>query len=293
MGQLQDRMAEDLRLRNFSPTTCRNYLLYARRFAQFYMRSPADLGEPEVRAFLLHQVEVRHLAYDSYRQVYAALKFLYTVTLGRPWVVEHLPHPRRREHRLPVVLSPEELVALFAAVRHPKYRTLFRACYAAGLRINEACHLRAADIDSKQLLLHVRHAKGGRERLTLLSPKLLEELRAYWLLEKPRDWLFPGDTPAEPVSTDAARQAFAQAARAAGLPQKCTPHTLRHCFATHLLDTGADLVVLQALLGHRAIKSTARYTHVTTRRLRQIVSPLDLLPVVPPGPGRGPQAGEG
>jgi integrase/recombinase XerD len=118
--------------------------------------------------------------------------------------------------------------------------------------------------------------------------------RSCWrLLEKPRDWLFPGDTPAEPVSTDAARQAFAQAARDAGLTRKCTPHTLRHCFATHLLDAGADLVVLQALLGHRAIKSTARYTHVTTRRLRQIVSPLDLLPVVPPGTDRGPQAGEG
>jgi integrase/recombinase XerD len=286
MGQLQDRMAEDLRLRHFSPATCRNYLLYARRFARFYMRSPADLGEAEVRAFLLHQVEVRHLAYDSYRQIYAALKFLYTVTLGRPWAVAHIPHPRLRDRRLPVVLSAEELTAFFAAVRHPKYRALFRACYAAGLRINEACHLRAADLDSKQMLLHVRYPKGGRERLTLLSPKLLEELRAYWLLEKPRDWLFPGDTPADPVSTDAARQAFRQAARDAGLTRPCTPHTLRHCFATHLLDGGADLIVLQALLGHRSLKSTARYTHVTTRRLRQIVSPLDLLPAVPPAPGR-------
>ena len=127
MGQLQERMAEDLRLRNFSPATCRNYLLYARRFAQFHRRSPADLGEAEIRAFLLHQVEVRHLAYESYRQVYAALKFLYTVTLQRPWAVEHTPHPRCRVRRLPVVLSPEELTAFFAAVRHPKYRTLFRA----------------------------------------------------------------------------------------------------------------------------------------------------------------------
>jgi integrase/recombinase XerD len=286
MGQLQDRMAEDLRLRNFSPATCRNYLLYARRFARFYMRSPADLGEPEVRAFLLHQVEVRRLAYESYRQVYAALKFLYTVTLGRPWAVAHIPHPRLRVRRLPVVLSGEELTAVFAAVRRPMYRVLFMACYAAGLRINEACHLRAADVDSKQMVLHVRHPKGGRERLTLLSPRLLLELRAYWLAERPRDWLFPGAAPAEPVSTDAARRAFARAARAAGIAQTCTPHTLRHCFATHLLDAGADLVVLQALLGHRAIKSTARYTHVTTRRLRQIVSPLDLLPVVPPAEGR-------
>jgi site-specific recombinase XerD len=293
MGQLQDRMAEDLRLRNFSPATCRNYLLYARRFAKFHGRSPADLGEAEVRAFLLHQVEVRHLAYDSYRQIYAALKFLYAVTLGRPWAVEHIPHPRPRDRRLPVVLAAVELTAFFAAVRRPKYRALFMACYAAGLRINEACHLRAADIDSKQMVLHVRHPKGGRERLTLLSPRLLQELRAYWLGERPRDWLFPGDTPADPLSTDAARQAFGQAARAAGLTQHCTPHTLRHCFATHLLDAGADLVVLQALLGHRSLRSTTRYTHVTTRRLRQIVSPLDLLPVVPAGTGIGPLTGEG
>lgn len=286
MGQLQDRMAEDLRLRNFSPATCRNYLLYARRFAEFYMRSPADLGEPEVRAFLLHQVEVRHLAYDSYRQVYAALKFLYTVTLGRPWVVEHIPHPRLRVRRLPAVLTTAELTALFAATREPKYRALFQACYAAGLRINEACHLQPADIDSRQMVVRVRHAKGGRERLTLLSPRLLDELRQYWRLEKPRLWLFPGASPDEPLSTDAARQAFAQAARAAGLTQHCTPHTLRHSFATHLLDAGVDLVALQALLGHRSLKSTTRYTHVTTGRLRRIVSPLDFLPAVPPAPGR-------
>src|SRR5262245_48525764 len=132
MGQLQERMAEDLRLRNFSPATCRNYLLYARAFAAFYWRSPADLGEPEVRAFLLHQIEVRGLAYESYRQVYAALKFLYTVTLKRPWAVAHIPFPRPRERRLPVVLTTPELTALFAATCEPKYRALFMACYAAG-----------------------------------------------------------------------------------------------------------------------------------------------------------------
>jgi integrase len=255
MGQLQTRMAEDLRLRNFSPATCRNYLLYARAFVAFHRRSPADLGEPEVRAFLLHQIEVRGLAYQSYRQVYAALKFLCTVTLGRPWAVARIPFPRCREHRLPTVLTTAELTALFAATREPKYRALFLTCYAAGVRINEACHLQPADIDSRRMLIRVRHAKGGRERLTLLFPRLLDELRQYWRLGKPRLWLFPGACPDEPLSTDAARQAFA---RAAGLTRHCTPHTLHHCFATHLLDAGADLVVLQALLGHQSIKSTAR-----------------------------------
>jgi len=171
MGRLHDRMAEDLRLRNFSPTTQRNYLFYARRFAAFFMRSPEELGEAEIRQFLLHQIEVKHLSYPAYRQIYAALKFLYTVTLKRAWEVEHLPFPKPQHRPLPVVLHPEELVTLFQAVRHPKYRTLFMTCYAAGLRIDEACHLRIADIDSKQMLVHVRQAKGGQERVTLLSAK--------------------------------------------------------------------------------------------------------------------------
>src|SRR6516162_8444734 len=166
MGRLHDRMAEDLRLRNFSPTTQRNYLFYARRFAAFFMRSPEELGEAQVRQFLLHQIEVKHLSYPAYRQIYAALKFLYTVTLKRSWEVEHIPFPKRQHRPLPVVLNAEELLALFQAVRRPKYRTLFMTCYAAGLRIDEACHLRIADIDSKQMLLHVRHAKGGQERVS-------------------------------------------------------------------------------------------------------------------------------
>ena len=142
MGRLHDRMAEDLRLRKLSPATQRNYLFYARRFAAFFMRSPEELGEAEVRQFLLHQIEVKGLSYAAYRQMYAALKFLYTVTLNRPWEVERIPFPKRQPRPLPVVLHPQELVALFQAVRRPKYRTLFITCYAAGLRIDEACHLR-------------------------------------------------------------------------------------------------------------------------------------------------------
>ena len=162
MGRLHDRVAEDLRLRKLSPATQRNYLFYARRFAAFFMRSPEELGEAEIRQFLVHQMEVKHLSYSAYRQIYAALKFLYAVTLKRAWEVEHLPFPKPQHRPLPVVLHPEELVTLFQAVRRPKYRTLFMTCYASGLRIDEACHLRIADIDSKQMLLHVRHAKGGQ-----------------------------------------------------------------------------------------------------------------------------------
>jgi integrase/recombinase XerD len=292
MGRLHDRMAEDLRLRNFSPTTQRNYLFYARRFAAFFMRSPEELSEAEIRQFLLHQIEVKHLSYAAYRQIYAALKFLYTVTLKRSWEVAHIPFPKQSHRPLPVVLAPEELVNLFQAVRRPKYRTLFMTCYAAGLRIDEACHLRITDIDSQQMLLHVRHAKGGQERVTVLSAKLLEVLRAYWRLEKPRLWLFPGSTPAEPLATASARSALRQAGLDAGLTKPCTPHTLRHCFATHLLDAGVDLVVLQALLGHRSIKTTSLYTHISVQRIRQIVSPLDLLPTIP-APASAEQKAQG
>ena len=296
MGRLHDRMAEDLTLRNFSPATQRNYLLYARKFAAFFMRSPEVMGEPEIRQFLLHQLEVKHVAHSTYRQIYAALKFLYSVTLKRAWEVEHLPFPRQRLRPLPVVLPPDELAALFQVFRRLKYRALFMTCYGAGLRINEACHLRVTDIDSKRMLVHVRHPKGGEERITLLSAKLLEVLRAYWREEKPQLWLFPGATPDQPLSCDAARQALQQASLDAGLTKKCTPHTLRHCFATHLLDTGTDLVVLQTLLGHHSINTTSRYTHISVRRIQKVVSPLDLLPTMPPSappPASGEQKAQG
>ena len=282
MGRLHDRMAEDLTLRNFSPATRRNYLLYARKFVAFFMRSPEDMGEPEIRQFLLHQLEVKRLSHSAYRQIYAALKFLYTVTLGRAWEIEHLPFPRQRQRSLPVVLCADELAALFQAVRRLKYRALFMTCYGGGLRINEACHLRVVDIDSKQMLIHVSDPKGGQERITLLSAKLLEVLRAYWQEEKPRLWLFPGATPDQPLSCDVAREALHKASLDAGLTKKCTPHTLRHCFATHLLDAGTDLVVLQALLGHHSIRTTSRYTHISVQRIQKVVSPLDLLPTIPP-----------
>jgi integrase/recombinase XerD len=282
MGRLRDRMAEDLRLRNFSPATRRNYLIYARKFVAFFMRSPEELGEAEIRQFLLHQLEVKRLSYSTYRQIYAALKFLYTVTLQRPWEVDPIPFPRQREWPLPVILSPDELAVLFQTFRRLKYRALFMSCYGAGLRINEACHLRVTDVDSKQMLIHVRHPKGGQERLTLLSAKLLEVLRAYWREHKSRLWLFPGTTPGQPVSREAARAALAKASLEAGLTKKCKPHTLRHCFATHLLDAGVELVVLQALLGHRSIRTTSCYTHVSVPHLQKVVSPLDRLPTISP-----------
>jgi len=281
MGQLRDRMEQDLKLKSVSPATIRNYLLYCRKFAAFYMRSPEELGASEIRAFLLHQIEVEQLAYASYRQVYAALKFLYSVTLGRPGEVSRLPFPKRHPTCLPKVLTVDQLTAFFAAIRKPKYRALFMTCYAAGLRLGEACHLRVEDIDSQRMVIRIRTGKGGRERLTILSPRLLVVLRAYWRLAKPSVWLFPGATPTRPVAIDTARSVFHRARVQAGLPDGYSPHSLRHSFATHLLDAGTDLVLIQHLLGHRSIKTTSGYIHVSLTRLQQAQSPFDRLPTTP------------
>jgi len=280
MGQLRDQMERDLKLRRVSPSTIRNYLLYCRKFAAFFMRSPEELGAAEVRTFLLHQIEVEHLAYGSYRQVYAALKFLYSVTLGRPETVSRIPFPRRQPSSLPKALTVQELTVFFTAIRKPKYRALFMTCYGAGLRLGETCALRVEDIDSQRMVVRVRSGKGGKERLTVLSPRLLEVLRAYWRLTKPTGWLFPGYPPTRPVALDTARAVFHRARVTAGLPLGYTPHSLRHSFATHLLDAGTDLVLIQNLLGHGSIKTTSRYMHVSLARIQQAVSPLDRLPPI-------------
>jgi len=278
MGQLRNRMEEDLRLKNLSPATRKNYLCYCRKFAAHYRRSPEELGETEVREFLLHALQIEQVSYETYRQILAALKFLYTVTLDREWEVERIPFPKRGRRRLPQVPNRDQLLALFRELKSPKYRALLMSCYAAGLRIIEACRLRVEDIDSNQMVLRVHQGKGSKDRLTLLSPRLLEALRCYWRIYKPQDWMFPGRTPEGHISPDTVRQVFAKAREQAGLGRWCTPHTLRHAFATHLLDAGTDLVVIQALLGHTSIKTTSRYTHVSVERLRETNSPLDRLP---------------
>lgn len=280
MGQLCDRMEQDLKLRGLSPSTRRNYLIYCRKFAAFFMRSPAELGSAEVRAFLMHHIDVEQVSYAAYRQMYAALKFLYSVTLGRPEEVSRVPFPRRRPNALPKILSGEQLRAFFSALRKPKYRALFTTCYAAGLRLSEVCQLQVADIDSQRMVIHVRAGKGGKERLSVLSPRLLDMLRAYWCLTQPTRWLFPGLRPDRPVALDTARLVFRRACAEIALPSGYTPHSLRHCFATHLLDAGTDLVLIQALLGHSSLYTTSRYTHVSTARIQQVVSPLDHLPTL-------------
>jgi integrase/recombinase XerD len=279
MGKLRDRMEEDLKLRNVSPATRKVYLLYARKFVAHYGRPPTELGVEEVRGWLLHLMQVELVSYETYRQCLAAVKFLYKVTLGRPDEVQYLPDPKHRQ-RVPAVLSHDQVAAALGAVQSLKYRALLMAMYAAGLRVSEACRLRIQDIDSKRMVLRVQDGKGGKDRLTLLSRRLLHLLREYWKIEKPSGWLFPGHTHDGHISTESVRTVFRRALREAGLPADFRTHDLRHSFATHLLDGGTELLVIQALLGHRALKTTAHYTHVSNRVIRRTTSPAEQLPPI-------------
>jgi integrase/recombinase XerD len=278
MGQLHDRMEQDLILKGYSPATRHNYLVHARRLAVYYRRSPEELGEAEIRQFLLYLIQIEQVSYASYRQVLASLRFLYTVTLDRPWEIQRIPFPRHQRRKLPEVLNRDQLLALFRALRKIKYRALLMTCYASGLRIGEACRLRPEDIDSTRKVIRVREGKGSKERYSLLPQRLLEMLRCYWRIYKPLGWLFPGGTAAGHISPDTVRQVFAKARKEVGLGRWCTPHTLRHAFATHLLEAGTDLAVLQALMGHATIETTTIYTHVSTELLQKTPSLMDQLP---------------
>ncbi len=276
MGIIRDRMEADLKIGGYSQNTQNIYLLYARSFAAHFMRSPEKMGADEVRRFLLHLVEKRKVSRETIRQVRSSLRFLYKVTLNRPVEIEWLPVPRR-EKRLPVVLSGTEVTSLIGAVRSPKYRMIFMSMYAGGLRISEACKLRPDDIDSKRMVIRIR-GKGDKERITVLSHRLLGELRAYWRMARPRgDWLFPGGTRAGHAGKGTAAKVFRRAVQDAGITKDVTTHSLRHSFATHLIETGTDVTVVQALLGHKSLRTTEVYTHTSVEQIAQTKSPLDLL----------------
>ncbi|MHC4230917.1 MAG: tyrosine-type recombinase/integrase [Planctomycetota bacterium] len=277
MGHLRDRMDEDLRLAGYSRSTHRIYLHYARQFAGHFMKSPADLGEEEVRTFLLHLLEERKLSHQSYRQAYAALKFLYAVTLKQPFVVTRIPNHRNKKRMLPTVLSGSEVLAILDAIENLKYRTIVMATYAAGLRISEACRLHVDDIDSKRMLIHVRLGKGGRDRYVMLSETLLGAMRLYWKHYRPQGFFFPGRPPRDTIATNSVAHILRCAVAAAGVRKKVTPHTLRHSFATHLMELGVNLRIVQILLGHADMKTTTLYTTVSSEHLKTIPSPLDVL----------------
>jgi integrase/recombinase XerD len=277
MGQLRQQMEATLKIARYSEGTQRIYLHFAEKFAAYFMRPPAEMGADEVRQFLLYCTEQRKLAPSTLRQVQAALRHLYAVTLNRPVAVEWLPTPRR-QRRLPVVLSPDEVASLIAAVRQEKYRLIITLLYASGLRISEACALRPTDIDSRRMVITVL-GKGDKQRQTLLSRRLLDQLRAYWRHARPDKYgrLFPGQKPGSHIAKATVQRVFRQALAAAGILKKATPHSLRHSFATHLLENGVDVTVVQALLGHGSIRTTLIYLHVSTEQIARTTSPFDRL----------------
>jgi len=277
MGKLHDQMQEDLLLKAYSPNTQRSYLRCARNFAKHYMRSPEEMGEQEVRDFLLYLVRDRQASPANLDMHVNALKFLYNVTLKRPEVVQGLSHPKRPT-TLPVILSPEEVLRIFAAIRSVKHKAIIATAYAAGLRISEVCALRVSDIDSQRMRIHIRAGKGKKDRYVMLGESLLDLLRQYYRKARPQgEYLFPGYKPHRPICTTAVRQVLRKVVRETGLTKKVTMHTLRHCFATHLLERGTDIRILQVLLGHSSIRTTLRYTHVTDPLVQKLVSPLDLI----------------
>jgi site-specific recombinase XerD len=276
MTPLRQRMIEDLQLRNLAPATQKNYIAHVAAFARFFGQSPEALDQEAVREYLLYLLNERKMSPDGVNQQCSALKFLYLTTLEMPW--RDVDFPRvRRPHRLPVVLSHEEIVQFFDQIPSIRYRAALMMCYGAGLRVSEAVAVKVADIDSQRMLIRVEQGKGRKDRYTMLSPRLLEVLRVYWRAARPQTYLFPSWRTGRHLNASSLQYACRDAWLRSGLRKRVTVHTLRHSFATHLLENGTDVRIIQVLLGHSRIDTTARYTAVTPQLIGVTLSPLDRL----------------
>ena len=282
VSPLRRRMIDDMSLRNLSPATQRSYLHAVTKFSRHCDRSPDRLGLEDVRAFQVHLVS-QGVSWPALNQTVCALRFFFGVTLDRAEIPERIVYART-PHKLPTILSADEVVRFLEAVPSLKARTALTTAYAAGLRASEAVSLKIADIDSARMVIQVRHGKGAKDRTVMLSPQLLGILRTYWRLARPKDWLFPGRGD-KPIDVQVLHAACRSATKASGLVKRVSVHTLRHSFATHLLESGVDIRIIQVLLGHSNLSTTARYTQVSTSTIAQTQSPLDrlTLEVVPPG----------
>jgi integrase/recombinase XerD len=277
ISPLRQRMIDDMIVRNFAPNTMNLYLKQVSYFAQYFGRSPEQLGAEEIRNYQIYLAKERRLSNSSRTVAASALRFLYIVTLKQDRAIEMIPTPKA-EHHLPVILSPEEVLRLLEAAPSFTHRVIFSTMYGTGVRVNEALHLRASHIDSQRLMIRIEQGKGNKDRYVQLSPRLLELLRAYWRKERPREWLFPGQDPHQPLSREAVGQAVTRASQRAGLTKETSPHSLRHAYAVHLLEAGTDLRRIQLLLGHSSLSTTARYLCLTSNTVCATTSPLDLLP---------------
>jgi integrase/recombinase XerD len=275
ISPLRRRMIEDMTVRNLSPTTRQTYIHNVRKFSLFFGRSPDCLGLEDVRAYQVHLVS-QGIAWATLNQVVSSLRFFYGVTLGRKDIPERIAYARRAK-KVPVILSPEEVATFLEAVPTRRDRVALTTAYATGLRASEVVGLRLCDIDTDRMVVHVANGKGGKQRYVMLSPKLLGILRAYWVIERPRLWLFPGRGGEKPLNPSTLNVACADAVKATGISKKATLHSLRHAFATHLLEQGTDIRIIQALLGHSHLSTTARYVNVSTNTIAAAQSPLEHL----------------
>lgn len=284
MTPLRQRLVDDLRLRNYSPRTIEAYVAGVARLAKHFNRSPDQLTVEDLRAFQLHLLEQR-VSWSLFNVVVSSLRFFYGTTLGRADAVPFIAYGKRTRS-LPAVLSVDEVRTLFEVVRPGRDRTLLQTAYACGLRIGELVHLQVTDIDSARMLVMVRAGKGRKDRQAPLSERLLVTLRCHWLSHRSRPWLFPGQTAERPLDPSSVQRMFRIALRRAGIAKRATPHTLRHSFATHLLEAGVDLATVQRLLGHGSLSTTAHYLHVSRRHLAKTPSLLDLIAVPSATEGR-------
>ena len=280
MTPLRQKLIAEIQLRGFSPHTQYAYVRSVTGLARFYHRSPDQIGDDEIKGYLLHLLRVKRLACSSLIVAVSGLRFFFGTVLHRPTTAIEQALPRMKKPVLrPRVYSVQELEQFFQQPKlNRRHRALFMAMYAAGLRVSEVCQLRLADLLSDRHQIRVVQGKGKKDRYTLLSPRLLEELRAYWRLYRPKDWLFPSPLfPDRPVTREAVERAFTIAVARAGLPERGGPHSLRHSFATHLLEAGVDPLTLQRLLGHSRLATTTTYLHVRQERLAHVASALDLI----------------
>lgn len=277
MVPLRERMAEDLRIRNYSPRTVECYVSMMERFTSAFAKPPGQLGPAEIRAFQSSLV-AKHVSWTQFNQAVCAIRFFYRVTLPRNFQVEHVPFAKVTR-ALPTVLSVDEVRRLLGVVTNIKHRAILSLIYATGARLNEATHLRVRDIDGARMMVHIRHGKGGKPRMVPMSTALRELLRDYWRAEHPRDYLFPGVVQDHPLHENSVQKACERARLLARLEKRASVHSLRHSYATHLLELGVDLRTIQRLLGHSSLTTTAIYTHVTGRLLDAANKAVDLLAI--------------
>ena len=278
MTSLRQRMTEDMQVRNLALNTQTSYVQQVSLFARHFDKSPEQWGPEDIRAYQVFLTNERKLTPGSVLIAVAALRFLYKVSMKKDWTFNDVIPAPKKPQTLPVVLSPEEVLQFLGCVGSTKHRAILTTCYAAGLRISEAIHLKPTDIDSQRMVLRVEQGKGQKDRYVMLSPKLLETLRNYWRAIRPKGWLFEGDIAGQPINRSSVELACQKARRISRIRKPITPHSLRHGFAVHLLESGTDVRTIQLLLGHRSLATTARYLRIATSKVCSTSSPLDLLP---------------